>query len=72
MWASECCYGNTIKNEGSITNMKTNKKELTPQQKKLEVNLWIIAGIYYYSLYAEAKKQDRMIKEIQDEHREQL
>jgi len=52
--------------------MKTNKKELTPQQKKLEVNLWIIAGIYYYSLYAEAKKQDRMIREIQDEHREQL
>ena len=45
MWASECCYGNTIKNEGSITNMKTNKKEFTPQQKKLEVNLWIIALI---------------------------
>ena len=32
----------------------------------------IIAGIYYYSLYAEAKKQDRMIREIQEEHREQL
>ena len=26
----------------------------------------IIAAIYYYSLYDEAKKQDRMIKDIQD------
>ena len=26
----------------------------------------IIAGMYYYSLYDEAKKQDRIIKEIQD------
>ena len=26
----------------------------------------IIAAIYYYSLYDEAKKQDRLIKDIQD------